>query len=239
MCGRATQISDRERLQRHFDLKKINAVPKPTYNLAPMQPILAIVNEDGSRVLEPYKWGLVPFWADDPKIGQRMINARAEGIAEKPAFREAFKKQRCIVPVDGFYEWKKDGDEKIPFYFRMKDEEPFGLAGLWESNDKFGEPIQTCAIITTEANALMASLHDRMPAILSPEEAERWLDPDASPKALLRSLHPFQGPGLTAYRVSKQVNNVRHNAPDCIEEEAGEGRSPLDRVPDEQTRNSK
>lgn len=239
MCGRATQLSDRERLQQYFDLRRFNAEPNPNYNLAPMQQILAIVNEDGTLTLESYKWGLVPFWADDPKIGNRMINARAEGVAEKNSFREAFKKKRCIVPIDGFYEWKKDGDEKIPYYIHMEEGEPFGLAGLWETNTKTGDPLQTCTIITTEANALMANLHDRMPVILPKDAQEEWLDPDASKDELLGLLQPYTGEGLTAYRVSKRVNSVRYNAPDCIEEETDEGRSRLDLVPDEQTRNPK
>lgn len=239
MCGRCTQLSERERLQEHFDLKQFKADPKPNYNMAPMQQVLAVTKEDGDRALTSFKWGLVPFWADDPKIGNRMINARAEGVAEKPSFREAFKKRRCIIPIDGFYEWMKEGDEKIPFYFHMEEFEPFGLAGLWETNDKTGEHLETCTILTTEANALMSNIHDRMPVILPVSVRDQWLDPETSPQDLKELLIPYQGEGLTAYRVSKRVNNVRYNAPDCIEEEKAEGKSLLDFVPEEETRNSK
>jgi putative SOS response-associated peptidase YedK len=212
---------------------------EPRYNVAPTTNVLAVVQED-EPVLTRLKWGLVPFWADDPKIGNRMINARAEGIAEKPAFRNAFRHHRCLIPLDGFYEWDKQQGEKIPYYFHLEDHRPFSLAGLWETWDKGSEPLRTCTVVTTEANPLMSNIHDRMPVILAPEDRDLWLDPDAESEALLGLLRPYEGEDLTAYRVSKRVNSPRFDGPECIEpvNSDEEGQTSLDLVAPAKTPNS-
>jgi putative SOS response-associated peptidase YedK len=163
------------------------------------------------------RWGLIPGWADDPKIGNRMINARAETVASKPAFRNAFKRRRCLVVTDGFYEWKKLVQGKQPHYIRMKDDRPFAFAGLWESWHRDGSQIESCTIITTEPNALMKSIHNRMPVILRPDDYDCWLDPEFQDgDALQRLLAPFSAHRMEAYPVSTLVNSPGNDVADCI-----------------------
>jgi len=200
-----------------FHVDKTTVEYIPSYNIAPTQNIV-IVKKDGTRILTNCKWGFLPSWTRDPFIGYKMINARAETIADKPAFRGAFKNQRCLVIADGFYEWRKEGRVKTPVYIRLRSGKPFGFAGLyniWTSPE--GEEICTCTIITTEANDLVAPAHDRMPAVISRDNYDLWLDPDEHDvRKLLPLLKPHPSHEMELYKVSKKVNSPSYNAPDNI-----------------------
>lgn len=218
MCGRFTLTVDPDDLREAFGL---SAPPSsdlaPRYNIAPSQPVAVIANGE-SRALELFKWGLIPSWAKDPKIGNRMINARAETLAEKPSFRTALKKRRCLVLADGFYEWKREGKLKTPMYIQLKDRRPFAFAGLWETwNSPEGEWIKTCTIITTTPNALIEKIHDRMPVILPPKAYDLWLSPGELPaEKTLPLLKPFAASQMRAVAVSPLVNNPRFDSPECV-----------------------
>ncbi len=221
MCGRyALHVFARELAE------LLRAVRLPVefgarYNIAPTQqaPILRI-GEDGQRELVMAKWGLIPSWAKDAAIGNRMINARAETAAEKPAFRAAMKKRRCIVPASGFYEWQKIEGSKVkqPWYIHRADAAPLALAGLWESWEG-DEPIRSFTILTTDANELMRPLHDRMPVILEPEEIDRWLNPDTTPEIVAALLDPAADGVLSAFPVSTKVNSPANEGAKLIEPE--------------------
>ena len=191
----------------------------PRYNIAPSQPVAVIANTGVNRV-ELYRWGLIPSWAKDPTIGDRMINARAETLAEKPAFRGIFRKRRCLVLADGFYEWKQEPGArgKTPMYIRMASGQPFAFAGLWDAwRPEEGDAIQSCAIVTTGPNQLMQMIHTRMPVILAPEAYPRWLDPaEQSPERLVGLLQPFPAEAMTAFPVSRYVNRPQNDSPECI-----------------------
>lgn len=219
MCGRFTLTAPAGQLQTRFAFTIPGPPPAPRYNIAPAQPVLAVLpGRDGRRTGAMLRWGLIPPWANDARIGRRMINAVSETAPDKPAFRDAFRRRRCLVPADGFYEWQRRGQQRIPLYFRQKSGQPMAFAGLWESwQPPHGEPILSCAILTTPANSLMAPVHHRMPAILSPEAEALWLDPlTQSPAALTPLLIPAPPESLCAQEVSPQVNNVRHDSPACI-----------------------
>lgn len=189
------------------------------YNVAPMQDVPVVWNQP-EPCLGLARWGLVPFWAKDPSIGSRMINARAETIAEKPAFRAALRQRRCLLPADGFYEWRRvEGTEaKVPTYVRLADGSPFAFAGLWESwKQPDGGRLHTCTIITTEPNELMRTIHDRMPVILPESGMKQWMQPDVTdPAALLRLLRPFPADRMEAYPVSRRVNHPSNDGPDLV-----------------------
>lgn len=193
----------------------------PRYNIAPTQQVSVVrLRADASRELSLLRWGLVPSWAQDPSIGQRMINARAETIASKPSYRAAFRRRRCLVPADGYYEWQKVGRAKQPYYIRLRDEPLFALAGLWEQwHDTGGELWETFAIITTEANQATRTIHDRMPVILSPQDYAQWLDAvceqSAALEVLQNLLRPYTGP-MQLDPVTTFVNNPRNDSPQCI-----------------------
>ncbi|MEL6327223.1 MAG: SOS response-associated peptidase [Cyanobacteria bacterium J06626_23] len=224
MCGRYTQTKSGEVLAKTFNLVETPDVP-PRYNIAPSQPILAVAAPEGARQLRAFQWGLVPSWSKDPTIGNRMINARAETVAEKPSFRAAFKRRRCLIVADGFYEWKKiDGQKtKQPFYIHLKGHAPFGFAGLWEHwEGGDGSYLETCTILTTAPNALMEPIHNRMPVIVNPDDYDTWLDPERGEfrqdRGLLESLlRPYEAEHMEAYPVSTQVNSPRNENPDCLE----------------------
>jgi putative SOS response-associated peptidase YedK len=176
--------------------------------------------EDGERRLDLLRWGLIPSWAKDPAVGARTINARAETVAEKPSFRAAFRRRRCLVLADGYYEWRKEGSKKQPYYIRMRDEAPFAFAGLWEywSPGDDAETLETCTLITTEANELTRAIHDRMPVILPPDAYEVWLDPELDDRPrLLSLLRPYESQALIADPVSTHVNNPKHDDPECVQ----------------------
>lgn len=220
MCGRYTLTSSGEEVADLFALLDIPPIPQ-RYNLAPTQEAAVVrVPEPGAtRELSFLRWGLIPAWAKDAKIGNGMINARAESAAEKPAYRSSFKKQRCLIPTSGFYEWKKEGKAKQPFLIRRKDQRPFAFAGLWARwRDPEKGPIDTFTILTTDANEHVRGLHDRMPVILGREDFDLWLDPKVQDAARLQPLLvPMAGDDLEFVRVSKLVNSPANDLPNCIE----------------------
>jgi putative SOS response-associated peptidase YedK len=219
MCGRFTLSAPAEVVAELFELAE-TPVLAPRFNIAPTQPAPVVLwdGEAGQRRLEAFHWGLIPSWAKDPAIGNRMINARAETAATKPAFRSAFRDRRCLVLADGFYEWQKVERAKRPFYFRMRDGRPFAFAGLWERWDgPDGETIDSCTILTTEPNEVVRAVHDRMPVILARKECPVWLDPQNREVDKLQSLlQPCPPEQMEAYPVSKRVNNPANEGPGCV-----------------------
>ena len=217
MCGRFTQISPPQHYAELFGIDTDLDIA-PRYNIAPSLDILACkLAPWRERVLETMHWGLIPFWAKDKKMGYRMINARAETVADKPAFRHAFKSQRCLIPADGFYEWKP-ADAKQPYYIRRKDGEPMVFAGLWEHWDSpEGEHIDSCTIIVCDANDLLRPIHDRMPVILPSNTWDVWLlSEEESTQSLLEILNPYPYDDLEAYPVSRKVNDARNEGAELI-----------------------
>jgi putative SOS response-associated peptidase YedK len=218
VCGRFTVRSKLNRILQEFSAElRPEYEPAPRYNVAPTQQIMTISLVEGRRMAMPRRWGLVPFWADDLKIGNSLINARAETVADKPAFRSSFKRDRCLVVADGFYEWKKlDAKTKQPYFIRMRDDRLFAFAGLAARWDKQGV-VESATIITTEANALMAPLHDRMPVILPAEAFDLWLDPEFQSKEQLQALlRPYPNDDLIATPVSTLVNSPKNDDPCCV-----------------------
>jgi putative SOS response-associated peptidase YedK len=217
MCGRYTLRTSVETLTERFEIDDTPSSIAASYNVAPTQEVATVLVEDGKRKLEMLHWGLIPSWAKDPQVGNRMINARAETVAEKPSYRKAFQEHRCLILADGFYEWQKTDSGKQPYYIRMEDESPFAFAGLWESW-RNGREIRSCTIITTAPNELAASIHNRMPVILDPEDYDMWLDPDFDEREPLTSLlKPFPAEAMEAYPVSRRVNKPANNDPRVIE----------------------
>ena len=222
MCGRFAFYSPREAITAVFDVEFPLAL-EPRFNISPTQYVVVLRqqhNRDRGFAIEPalLRWGLIPSWSEDPRIGNRMINARAETVDKKPAFRTAFKRRRCVVLADGFFEWRRTDDGKIPYFISMKNRQPFAMAGLWERWSGADSPIESCTIITTAANRVMATLHDRMPVILSTENARRWIDTeDDSREALLSLLVPADNDLLQYWEVSRSVNNSRNDGPELIE----------------------
>jgi putative SOS response-associated peptidase YedK len=221
MCGRFTITDPIDAiLDRYYASIADGLEYRPNYNAAPMQYIPTIIgSKDGNR-LGSLRWGLVPTWAKDEKIGNKMINARAETIAEKPAFKRLISSKRCIIPTNGFYEWRKDGSNKQPMRILMKDDSIFSLAGLYDTwTDPDGNKLSTCTIITTEPNSLMEDIHNRMPVILRPEDEGKWLGRDNDDvQSLLGLLKPYQASEMRAYEVPKEVGNVRNNNEGLINE---------------------
>ena len=215
MCGRFAFYSPSEATAALFGVQRSQPV-KARYNIAPTQFIAAVRNDEhAAPELVMLRWGLVPFWAKDPAIGNRMINARAETVAEKPSFRSAYRKRRCLILADGFYEWQKDTNGITPYFITLADGEPFAFAGLWEdwhSKDS-GESLQTTAIITTEANEFMSVLHHRMPVVLRPDPAQRWLAGDADILAECAG----DAPDFRAWPVDRKVNNARNESAHLID----------------------
>jgi len=218
MCGRFTLFASPDTIQAEFDLPEVPAHLAPRYNIAPTQAVAVITNH-AERRLELFQWGLIPSWAKDPSIGSRMINARAETLAEKPSFRAALRKRRCLILADGFYEWRKDGGGKTPFFIHLRSGRPFALAGLWEVwQTPDGVALPTCTIITTGPNNLVAALHDRMPVILPPDAYDRWLDPEPqAPADLAPLLVSYPADAMSLYAVSRAVNSPANDSPACIE----------------------
>ena len=217
MCGRYTLIADLGDLAQRFEFDGTDFSYDPGYNIAPTESVRTVRNVDG-REAAFMRWGLIPFWAKDPKIGSRMINARAETVAEKPAFRNALKKRRCLVLADGYYEWQKTPAGKGPFRIVMGSGEPFAMAGLWETwRDPQGKVVPSYTIITTAANDYLAPIHNRMPVVLPQKSAESWLDSGVEDAAsLTHILVPTPDDYLHAYEVSTIVNNARNHSPEVI-----------------------
>lgn len=218
MCGRFVLISDIDTIQMAFNLTDVPDSHVPRFNIAPSQPIALITNEN-PQALTFHQWGLIPSWAKDPKIGYKMINARAETAAEKPAFRAAFRRRRCLIPADGFFEWQKREKGKVPMFIHLQDRSVFAFAGLWEVwYSPEGDEIHTATILTTDANDFMAPIHDRMPVILRREDYETWLAPDEQKSdRLLPLLRPFDSSQMAAYAVSTFVNSPANDTPEVIE----------------------
>ncbi len=229
MCGRFTLRTPIKAVAEAFDLAPAEidrAAEHPLrFNIAPTQPVAAIRwhAERHCRELVWLVWGLIPAWADDAAIGNRMVNARAETVAAKPAFRDAFRRRRCLVLADGFYEWKRASGAKQPHYIRLDEDRPFAFAGLWERWQKADVVIESCTIITTDANPLLRPLHDRMPVIVDDKRLDLWLDPTVrEPKILEPLLRPYPAEKMVAYPVSTIVNSPRYDMPRCIERAAPE-----------------
>ncbi len=218
MCGRFSLISDLGELARRFEFDGSELELQPNFNVAPTQSVLTVV-EGEERRGGFMRWGLIPHWAKDPSIGNRMINARAETVAQKPAFRSAFKRRRCLVLADGFYEWQKMGKAKQPVRIMMESGEPFAFAGLWEVwRDGEGNKVPSCTIITTEANEMLRPIHPRMPVILPRAMEGFWLDRDVEdPAALADVLRAYPEEEMKTYAVSTLVNSPRNNSPEVLE----------------------
>ncbi len=219
MCGRFTLRTPTPVLMKEFQLA---AAPEMRlrFNIAPTQDV-AVVRQDAEhrREMVCMRWGLIPSWAKDPSIGNRLINARSETAATKPSFRAAMKRRRCLVVADGYYEWKRIGKGKQPYFIRMENERPFAMAGLWETwkGPADGDPLLTCAILTTSSNELTRGLHDRMPVILAKPMWDVWLDTEQTPPEELQPLlAPYDSDAMHLEAVSSYVNNARHEGPECI-----------------------
>lgn len=226
MCGRFVQVSSPDLLVERFNVHEV-ASPhhEPSYNVAPRATVYAVrdraVDDGRRRYLSELRWGLVPSWAKDPRTGDRMINARAESLADKPAYQRAFQKHRCLVPADGFYEWQRRGGRKQPMFIHRRDGEPMAFAGLWAAwrgpHEPDGDWLRSCAIVTTNANDTIAPLHDRMPVVLEERAWDRWLDPIATDtEELAQLLVPSASEVLVAYPVSSAVNSADNDSSDLV-----------------------
>jgi putative SOS response-associated peptidase YedK len=217
MCGRFAFDAEISDLESRFAATALFAGNVRHYNVAPGMVMPIIIHKSPNTVIQA-RWGLIPFWSKDPRIGYNMINARADGIDTKPAFRKPFASQRCLVPTTGFFEWKHMGDEKIPYYIHLKDEKLFAFAGLYDEwLDSEGHPLVSFTIITTTPNTRMATIHDRMPVIFSKKEENTWLDPGCSDKEkLLSLLDPYDDTAMETYPVSSLINNPKHDSPDVL-----------------------
>ncbi|MBC7931476.1 MAG: SOS response-associated peptidase [Rubrivivax sp.] len=217
MCGRFTQKSPSKKIAKKFEVEEVPPLVE-RYNVAPTQAVLGIRDSSGGREGSFFQWGLIPSWAKDAAIGNKLINARSETVSEKPSFREAFARRRCLVPVDGFYEWSRQGEKKQPYYFHMKDEEPFAIAGLWERWEGEESPLETCTLLTTGANELLAPYHDRMPVIVKPEDYGLWLDADVRrADQLTPLLSPYPHDEMIACAVSRLVNSPSNDDSRLVE----------------------
>ncbi|MDX6613626.1 MAG: hypothetical protein QOD75_2812 [Blastocatellia bacterium] len=215
MCGRFTlRSTDRIRLR----LRNAQQIPlaalAPRYNIAPSQDVLTETYSENERVATVMRWGLIPSWSKEAK---GFINARAETVEEKPSFSESFQRRRCLVPADGFYEWPRHQKSRQPFYFQMEDEAPFAFAGIWDRWENNGLSINACAIVTTTANELLATIHDRMPVILSPAAQEEWLQSQVGADGLKELLVPFPAAAMKSYPVTTQVNYPQNDEPDLVQ----------------------
>jgi putative SOS response-associated peptidase YedK len=222
MCGRFVSMSDPDGIVRFFtvDDRQADDLP-PSWNVAPTDTVYSVVEHDDARVLVAFRWGLVPSWAKDLRIGSRMINARVESAVDKPAFRTALSRRRCLVPADGFYEWTTGADGKQPHFIHHLGGTPLAFAGLWETwrdpGDPGADPVRTCTILTTEAAGPMRELHDRMPVMVDPSAWDGWLDRDLTDaRTALDVLEPLDPDLLTHHPVSPEANSVRNNGPELI-----------------------
>ena len=237
MCGRFVSASPPDELARYFDVEQVaEQVLDPSYNVAPTNDVYVVVESGGIRRLDTFHWGLIPFWAKDRKIGQKMINARADSLADKNAYKRSFQKRRCLVPADGFFEWRKEpgAKRKQPMHIARKDGEPLAFAGLWEvwrpkdTPDDEATSVRSCTIITGEPNDLVASIHDRMPVMLPPSAWDTWLDRDNDDLDTLgKLLVPAPSELLVVHPVSLRVNDVRNNDSGLVEPHEAAGQATL------------
>ncbi|WP_340373469.1 SOS response-associated peptidase [Peribacillus sp. FSL E2-0218] len=221
MCGRFTLFTSMEEIMERFDIQgSFDEDYQFSYNIAPSHSVLSVINDGTRNRLGYLRWGLIPFWAKDEKVGYKMINARAETIAEKASFKNSYKKKRCLIIADSFYEWKKTPERKIPMRIKLKDDAPFGMAGLfetWKSPD--GTSIHSCSVITTAPNELMTGIHDRMPVILKRGDEKAWLDLSIHDTGYLQQyLKPFDSEQMEAFEVSTDVNSPKNNSPSLIQQ---------------------
>ena len=215
MCGRFAMTNSQEKVMNEFQIQVSEVSLESRYNISPSQDIPVIVQNDGLRRLEIRQWGLIPFWAKNPKP---MINARAETASEKPFFRQAFKKRRCLIPASGFFEWASDDEMKQPYFICLKDKIPMAFAGLWDEwSAPDGKILKTCAILTVEANSYLQFIHHRMPVILTPANGMNWLDLSVTKDSLNNLLKPFNSKNIEAWRVTRQVNSTAFDNPNCLE----------------------
>jgi putative SOS response-associated peptidase YedK len=222
MCGRFSLTTPAAQIAELFQVTDVSAVA-PRYNIPPSGQVLAVrrLPERAGPELVPLRWGFIPAWAKDPAIGNRLVNARSETAAEKPSFREAFRRRRCLIPADGFYEWKKTGGRKEPYYVRLRDGGLFSFAGLWERwRGDDGDAVETCTILTTDANGIVRPIHDRMPVIMDSADYGRWLDPRVQdPEAVKALLRTYPAERMLAYPVSRAVNDPGRDDRKCTEPE--------------------
>ena len=217
MCGRSSLHDDPTNILERFNLPRRLPDFVPHYNIAPTQLQWTISRDDALAAgVRQMKWGLVPSWATDPSIGNRLVNARAESLSTRPAFRDSLRTRRCVILADGYYEWKVVGRSKVPFYFRLNDGRAFGLAGLWDRWERDDTVLETCTVITTDAGSRSASIHDRMPVLLVDDATTQWLDDSASDRALQSLLAPYDGSDLDLYEVGRFVNSAGNDSADCI-----------------------
>ncbi|MFS0638857.1 SOS response-associated peptidase [Mesobacillus foraminis] len=222
MCGRFTLTADFEQLIERFEIESfhLNDEYVPSYNIAPSQSVLAVINNGHINKMGYLKWGLIPSWAKEPSIGYKMINARGESLMEKPSFKNAYRKKRCLVIADSFYEWSRvGGKKKIPMRIKLKTDEVFAMAGLWEQwKTPIGDSVFSCTVITTAPNQLVRNIHDRMPVILRPEDEKVWLDPSIQDTHLLDPLlRPLDPELMEAYEVGPAVNSPKNNSAELIQ----------------------
>ena len=221
MCGRFTLFSTFETIIERFHIESAfdEMDYQISYNIAPSQQVVAVINDGSKNRLGYLRWGLIPPWAKDEKIGYKLINARSETLAEKPSFRKAYQNKRCLIVADSYYEWKQTAERKIPMRIKLKSGEPFGLAGLWETwKSQDGQALHSCTIITTSSNELTSSIHERMPVILKPEDEPKWLDPNMrDPEILNQYLRPFNTDSMEAFEVSMEVNSPKNNSERLIQ----------------------
>jgi putative SOS response-associated peptidase YedK len=216
MCGRSSLHDAPTNILERFSLPPIPDF-KPRYNICPTQEQLTLgVDRDGQPSLRARRWGLIPEWADDISVGNRMINARAESLAQRSAFAFPLKFRRCLVIADGYFEWMRDGKKKTPFFFRYDDNRAFGMAGLWDRWRKASPPLESCTVITTSASTMAAKYHDRMPVLLNLDQAEEWLDPETPVDRCLELLTPCEDPDFDCHQVSTLVNSPANDSPECI-----------------------
>jgi putative SOS response-associated peptidase YedK len=217
MCGRYRLSRRKQVVEEYFESPSDEEDWNPRYNIAPTQPVAAIRQAGQNRILSIMRWGLVPSWASDISIGARLINGRSETVLEKPAFRDSFRLRRCLVPADGFYEWKKAGKERYPFHFVMKDSSLFAFAGVWDRwRSPAGQVVESCSILTTAPNELLEGVHDRMPVILPQRHYQTWLTaPATESQRLAELLVPFDASVMQRYPVSSLVNKPENDVPEC------------------------
>ena len=217
MCGRSSLHDAPTNILERFSLPPTLPGFEPHYNIAPSQQQWTIFRDvEGRAIARQMKWGLVPSWADDPAVGNRMVNARAESLSQRASFRDPLRSQRCLILADGYYEWRVVGRSKVPTYFRLSDGRAFGLAGLWDRWTKGESPLETCTVITTAAGKRTLQYHHRMPALLVDDAAKKWLDGSMSEPALLSMLRAYEGEDLEAFEVGRHVNKPENDSAECI-----------------------
>jgi len=219
MCGRFTMTATPGALAEHFDVRAPTTFA-PRYNIAPTQPVLTVTADEGERAVDPRHWGLVPHWASDTGSAARMINARVESVAEKPAFREAFRRRRCLIPADGFYEWRAQSRARQPYHISLPEHALFAFAGLYEHWRGDDRELDSCTILTTGARGAIRGLHDRMPVMLPPDRYAAWLDADAEPARLRGLLETQLHERLAMRAVGQRVNSIRNDDAECLAAEA-------------------